>query len=146
MEFPQKDSRSPAIRAKMKGALVKVLSKARPQPRNGGAHGQRAGGYVRLAHSGIRKIFRTDGWAFEPRLDVAAPVPNLDPGADPVRAVALALEILSPASLRASVEGRPVTVTVPDEVTADVFRAALARSSSVRPTDRLIVIRVAGGD
>ena len=56
--------------------------------------------------------------------------------------VALAMDRLTPALLRASIIGVPVTVEVPDERTAEVFRAALAKTRSRRPTDRLVDVVV----
>ena len=54
--------------------------------------------------------------------------------------VALAMDRLTPALLRASIIGVPVTVEVPDERTAEVFRQALAKTRSGRPTDRLVEV------
>ncbi len=54
--------------------------------------------------------------------------------------VAMAMDKLTPALLRASIIGVPVTVEVPDERTAEVFRAALAMTRDRRPTDRLGVV------
>jgi hypothetical protein len=59
---------------------------------------------------------------------------------DPVDLAVLAIEKLAPASLRACSLGVSVRVVVPDEATAAVFRAALARTSRARSTDRLIEI------
>ncbi len=56
--------------------------------------------------------------------------------------VVLVMNILSPASMRASAHGKPVTVTVPDEETAVIFRAALEMMVAERPTDALITIKV----
>ena len=54
--------------------------------------------------------------------------------------VALAMDRLTPALFRASIIGVPVTVEVPDERTAEVFRAALAQTRTGRPTDRLVEV------
>ena len=54
--------------------------------------------------------------------------------------VALALDRLTPALLRASIIGVKVTVEVPDERTAEVFRAALEKTRAGRPTDRLVEV------
>ena len=56
--------------------------------------------------------------------------------------VALAMDRLTPALLRASIIGVPVTVEVPDEEIAEVFRAALAQTRTGRPTDRLVEVVV----
>ncbi len=63
-----------------------------------------------------------------------------EPEFDSVTLVALAMDRLTPALLRASIIGVPVTVEVPDERTAEVFRAALAKTRSGRPTDRLVEV------
>src|SRR5262249_25695436 len=55
-----------------------------------------------------------------------APAPQ--PGPDPVQLVVLAIERLAPASFRSATLGQAVEVAVPDAETADVFRAALART------------------
>ena len=54
--------------------------------------------------------------------------------------VALAMDRLTPALLRASIIGVPVTVEVPDEEIAEIFRAALAQTRTGRPTDRLVEV------
>jgi hypothetical protein len=69
--------------------------------------------------------------------DVGAPA-----APDPVVLAVLAIQSLAPASLRASATGVGARVAVPDETTAAVFRAALARTSHARPTDRLLQIVV----
>ena len=63
-----------------------------------------------------------------------------EPGFDGATLVALALDRLTPALLRASIIGVKVTVEVPDERTAEVFRAALAQTRAGRPTDRLVEV------
>lgn len=59
---------------------------------------------------------------------------------DSASLVALAMDRLTPALLRASIIGVPVTVEVPDEQTAEIFRAALEKTRSGRPTDRLVEV------
>ena len=54
--------------------------------------------------------------------------------------VALAMDRLTPALLRASIIGVPVIVEVPNEQIAEVFRAALAQTRIGRPTDRLVEV------
>lgn len=54
----------------------------------------------------------------------------------------LALTKLTPAVVRATLGGRPVTVTVPDVETAELFLSALEITSRSRATDRLIDIVV----
>ncbi|HEY7990408.1 MAG TPA: hypothetical protein VID77_03375 [Stellaceae bacterium] len=62
---------------------------------------------------------------------------------DPVELTVMALNILAPALSRANTTGKKVSVTVPDDRTAEIFRAALEQSRQVRATDRLIDIVVA---
>ncbi len=57
---------------------------------------------------------------------------------DSATLVALAMDRLTPALVRASIIGVPVIVEVPDERIAQVFRAALAQTRAGRPTDRLV--------
>lgn len=138
----------PAIRTRMKGAIVKVLEKAK---RDGKAERKkrfpRAGGYVSLAQTGLKKMFKTDAWrvdpALGPRLDVAEPTPA-SAATDPVRLVAMAINELGPASYRAAIFGKPITITVADEATAEVLRAAVELSSEERPTNHLIRVAVRG--
>jgi hypothetical protein len=59
---------------------------------------------------------------------------------DPVELTVMALNILGPALSRANTTGKKVTVTVPDERTGKIFRAALSQSQQTRATDRLIDI------
>jgi hypothetical protein len=60
-----------------------------------------------------------------------------------VALVALAIDRLGPASLRAISTGRRVEVVVPDADIAAIFRAALARTARRRPTDLLVKISAA---
>lgn len=68
----------------------------------------------------------------------------VDQMAEQVDLVVLSIETLGFAILRAITSGKAHTVTVPDERTADVFRAALAETQKSRPTDRLIEVVVSG--
>ncbi|MBL8672845.1 MAG: hypothetical protein JNK11_19455 [Alphaproteobacteria bacterium] len=107
------------ITERMKAAFAKTLHAARAPRRFGrrrGAPGQ------------------------QPALSAVQPISEGE-----VQMVALALERLAPATGRAGLYGVPVTVRVPDERTASVFRAALAKSQQNRSTDRLIEIRVTDG-
>ncbi len=144
MDVGRSGQQNLAMRTKMKGALVKVLRAAKPDGTRirrfpGPRH---PGGYVRLAHTGLMKMFKGDPLMVGPRLPVADPAPLADPWAGRAAAVASALDILAPASARAAVHGAPVTVTVNDEDTAQVFRAALELTAVNRPTDGLIEVRV----
>jgi hypothetical protein len=76
------------------------------------------------------------GPAPEPRRAAAAAVD------DRAALVALAIDRLSGASVRAAAWGKPVRVLVPDAETAAVFEAALALTSKRRVTDRLLTIVV----
>jgi hypothetical protein len=62
---------------------------------------------------------------------------------DPVALTVLALNRLGPATFRTVSLGTSVTVTVPDDATGDIFRAALGQTQKARATDRLICIKVA---
>lgn len=59
-----------------------------------------------------------------------------------VALVSQALRSLAPATFRASTVGKPVTLTVPDDYTASVFREVLAESRKQRATDRLVSVQV----
>jgi hypothetical protein len=72
----------------------------------------------------------------------AVVVPASSP--DPIELVVLAIERLAPASFRSATLGQAVEVAVPDAETAAVFRAALARTSPRRSTDRLLSIVIGG--
>lgn len=146
------DETAPLMRTRMKGAIVKVLAKAKRDKQMVGDGEEagakvkrfpRAGGYVSLAQTGLKKMFMTDAWGVDPRLDVEAPTPA-SAATDPVALVALAINELGPASYRAAIFGRPITVTVPDEATAEVYRAAVDLSCKDRPTNHLIRIVVCG--
>ena len=69
----------------------------------------------------------------------AAPTPAQP---DPVQIAVLAMESLGRASMRASFTGIEVKVTVPDDATAAIFRAALSETIRNRPTDRLVRVVV----
>ncbi len=68
--------------------------------------------------------------------------PDAEREMDSATLVALAMDRLTPALVRASIIGLPVTVEAPDERTAEVFRAALEQTRTARPTDRLVEIVV----
>lgn len=141
MPYRTQDATNPLMRTRMKGAIVKVLQKAKPPQGGRVVRFRPRGGYVSLAQTGLRKMFKTESWRFEPRLDVAAPAPH-SAEVDPVRLVALAVNSLGPASYRAAVFGKTIRVDVDDEATAEVFRAAIALSCKDRPTNHLIEVNV----
>jgi hypothetical protein len=62
---------------------------------------------------------------------------------DPVALTIMALDRIGTARLRTVFHGLPVTVAVPDEQTAAIFRAALSEMAKQRPTDRLISVELA---
>jgi hypothetical protein len=78
---------------------------------------------------------------------MAGPLPPAppSPAIDPVALTILAVNRLGPATLRTVANGRPLSVTVPDEQVGAIFRAALAEMQKTRTTDRLIDIVIAGG-
>jgi hypothetical protein len=61
---------------------------------------------------------------------------------DPISLAIFAIDRVGPAAVRASASGVEVRVAVPDEATAAVFRAALAKTARRRATDQLIRIVV----
>jgi hypothetical protein len=67
---------------------------------------------------------------------------NAIEGPDPILLAVLAIDRVGPAAVRACASGVEVCVTAPDEPTARVLRAALARTALRRGTDRLIRIVV----
>jgi hypothetical protein len=75
---------------------------------------------------------------------VSAPLPETAVAIDPVALTVLAVNRLGPATLRTVANGRPLTVTVPNERVGQIFRAALAEMQKTRSTDRLIDIVIAG--
>jgi hypothetical protein len=71
-------------------------------------------------------------------LDLATDIPMT--AAQAVALVVLAIDRLGPATLRTISTGRQVQVEVPDRYTAEIFRAALARTAARRPTDSLVKV------
>ncbi len=86
----------------------------------------------------FRRFFRRDNAAVTAPLAVAP----ADLPADPIAMVVMAVDRLGPAAIRACCSGVSVRVTVPDDQTATIFRAALAVTQTRRTTDRLIEIIV----
>jgi hypothetical protein len=76
---------------------------------------------------------------------LAAPstAPASSSAVDLVALTVLAVNRLGPATLRTVANGKPLTVTVPDARTGEIFRAALAEMQKTRLTDRLIAIVIA---
>ena len=88
-----------------------------------------------------------------PRPDLFPDLPTFQPPAprqgppeaaqpDPVRIAVLAMESVGRASMRACFTGTEVKVTVPDDATAAILRAALSETARSRATDRLVRIVV----
>jgi hypothetical protein len=117
----------PGLTAALTKGFVKMLG---AMPRRGTA------GAERVWHNpSLRRFFRRD--------DVPAVMPVVpEPTADPIAMVVMAIDRLGPAAIRACCSGVNVRVTVPDDQTAAIFRAALAVTQTRRTTDRLIEIIV----
>ena len=82
-------------------------------------------------------------WTFAPVGNAATETFRIAPAhPDPVKLAVLAMEDLGRASMRASFTGIEVKVAVPDDTTAEIFRAALAETTRNRPTDRLVRVVV----
>lgn len=110
------------LRMAVKQGWTKFISAARPR--------------YRFARSPRGRLAGSGGIA----ASSSAPVPV---ALDPVALTVLAVNRLGPATLRTVANGRPLTVTVPDARTGEIFRAALAEMQKTRLTDRLIVIVIA---
>ncbi len=103
-----------------------------------------AKGFVKMLDAVPRPRRRTERLrAFFRRPAHATPLPL--PAAvagDQVTLIAMAVDRLGPAAIRACCSGVGVRVAVPDEATATMFRAALAQTQQRRVTDRLIEVVV----
>jgi hypothetical protein len=120
----------PRLTATLTKGFVKMLG---AMPRR---HAARAGRVWRSPD--FRRFFRRDDAVVAAPL-AAAPA---DLPADPIAMVVMAVDRLGPAAIRACCSGVSVRVTVPDDQTATIFRAALAVTQTRRTTDRLIEIIV----
>lgn len=110
--------------------------------------------HERRLRSAVKHGWRRLVSAAHPRYRVAAPphqryfpviAPSVAPpqrAVDPVALTILAVNRLGPATLRTVAHGKPLTVTVPDQRTGEIFRAALEQMQKTRLTDRLIAIVV----
>lgn len=130
------ETKSVVIRQKMKSAFAKVMLAAR------------ARGTAKEKAQQALAAFSEFGWA--DGVDRQAlvrpavlPVLPRQPETDQGALVALALQRLSPACIRAAVTGVQQTVTVPDAETAEAFRAALAITVKDRQSDALVKIVIA---
>jgi hypothetical protein len=107
-------------------------------------------GFVRMLGAVPRRRATRGGWRrsgrglqrFFRRAPATPPVVVAPPAADPIAMVVMAIDRLGPAAIRACCSGVNVRVTVPDDETAKVFRAALAVTQTRRTTDRLIEVIV----
>jgi hypothetical protein len=129
---------------KMRAAMALMMAAARAakarreQARRPGAHSR-----FKAALSPTRWRSRAGRWlpARFSESAIVLPDPPIRVIDAEAQLIADALARLAPAIGRAAVYGTPVTVTVADRHTADVYRAALSRSE--RPTDRLVSVIVA---
>lgn len=119
MQFLAQDRR---FRTAVKHGWTRFISAARPRRR-------------------LAKRWHSFGSEHGPRAPAAAAAPAA--AIDPVALTVLAVNRLGPATLRTVANGRPLTVTVPDARTGEIFRAALAEMQKTRLTDRLIAIVIA---
>jgi hypothetical protein len=78
---------------------------------------------------------------FFPELPSFQPAPR-SAQPDPVQIAVLAMESVGRASMRACFTGTEVKVSVPDDATAAILRAALSETARSRATDKLIRIVV----
>lgn len=125
------ENKSVVIRQKMKSAFAKVLLAARAR----GTAKEKA----QQALAALSEFGFVEGYE-RPAASSTLAAQQIS---DQATLVALALTRLSPACARVAVTGLPLTVTVPDAHTAEVFRAAIAKSAKERPSDRLVRIAVA---
>jgi hypothetical protein len=93
-----------------------------------------------LAAQSSLPIFLRDCWT---RFLAAAKPTEAPPALDPVALTIMAVNRLGPATFRTVSLGAAVTVTVPDDATGEIFRAALREMQKARATDRLIRIEIA---
>ena len=134
MEPVISETKHVVIRRKMKSAFAKVVLAAKTP----GTAKEKA----QQAFAAIAQIGFIDG--YDRRLDTSSSTqPVVVPVVDEAAMVALALTRLSPACSRVAITGVPHTVTVSDQRTAEVFRAALAMSMKHRASDHLVRVVVA---
>ena len=130
MEPVNSETKRVVMRQKMKSAFAKVVLAAKTP----GTAKEKA----QQALAAIAQIGFLDG--YERHAEIAN---KTQPIGEEAAFVALALTRLSPACSRVAITGRPHTGTVPDQRTAEVFRAALAMSIKHRASDHLVRIVVA---
>lgn len=120
------ESKSLVIREKMKSTFAKVVLAAKAR---GTAKEKAQQALAAFAEFGFMDLYEREAARRE--------IP------DKAALVALALTRLSPACARVAVTGLPLTVTVTDPHTAEVFNAALHESAKQRASDRLVRVVVA---
>ena len=98
-------------------------------------------GWSRLV-SAARPRYRVAAPPHERHFPVVATTTPPQRGIDLVELTILAVNRLGPATLRTVANGKPLTVTVPDQRTGEIFRAALQEMQKTRLTDRLVAILV----
>lgn len=130
------ETKSVVIRQKMKSAFAKVLLAAKAR----GTAKEKA----QQALAALSEFSWVDGVDRQTLVRPSVlPVLSRQSEADHGALVALALQRLSPACIRAAVTGIQQTVTVPDAETAEAFRAALALTAKDRQSDALVKIVIA---
>ena len=134
MEPVSSETKHIVIREKMKSAFAQVVLAAKTP----GTAKEKA----QQALAAIAKIGLLDG--YDRYLDTSNSArPVVAPVVDEAALVALALTRLSPACSRVAITGLSHTVTVSDQRTAEVFRAALAISMKHHASDHLVRVVVA---
>ena len=129
---------------KMRAAMAKMVAAAKaPHPQISSP--AKARGRLKAALNPARWRDGARRWLpASMRQDVAVVLPDsAATRAAEAQLIAEALGCLAPAISRAALYGRPVTVKVADNYTAEVYRAVLVRTASQRSTDRLVSVTVA---
>jgi hypothetical protein len=126
----------PMIRSSAEPSLTAALSKGFAKMLGAMPHRRAASGARRHR---FRRFFRRAPTVAAAPIAAASIASH---AADPIAMVVMAIDRLGPAAIRASCSGVNVRVAVPDDETAEVFRAALAVTQTRRTTDRLIEVVV----
>lgn len=139
-DFP--DARPAVLSARVREAMAMMMAAARARRANRST----ARGRLKAALSPASWRAGARRW-LPMRADAAVVLPDSAASRAAIEAeakmIAEALVKLSPAVSRAALYGLPVTVNAGDVRTAEVFRAALARTAANRSTDRLVCVTVA---
>ena len=143
IETSARDSNAKTVflSVKMRAAMAKMVAAAKA-PRGRVSGPANARGRLKAALSPARWRDGARRWLpVRRRDDVAVVLPDsAATRSAEAQLVAEALQSLAPAISRAALYGKPVTVTVADHHTAEVYRAALVRTASQRSTDRLVSV------